>query len=52
MSEDLTRRLGRNTVVVAGHPLGRASQGKIFEAIRLVCKAITDRIVAELGAAA
>ena len=47
LSEELTRKLGRNTVVVAGiHWDGLSDEG--IEAIRDACRALTGRIVTEL----
>jgi hypothetical protein len=48
VSEDLTRRLGRNTVVVAGiHWDGLSAEG--IRTIRTACTALTDRIVAAIA---
>ena len=47
MSEDLTRRLGRNTVVVAGiHWDGLSEEG--IKNIRNACQTLSDKIVKEL----
>jgi len=47
-SEELTRRLGRNTVVVAGiHWEGLSEEG--IRDIRSACQALTDKIVQELS---
>jgi gallate decarboxylase subunit D len=46
-SEELTRKLGRNTVVVAGIHWDDLSEEDI-EAIRDVCRILSDRIVNEL----
>ena len=48
VSEDLTRRTGRNTVVAAGIHWDGLSPEKI-DAVRTVCKSLTDRIVKELS---
>ncbi len=49
VSEDLTRRTGRNTVVVAGIHWDDLSEAGINH-IRSACHALTDRIVSELSA--
>ncbi|MCX5812427.1 MAG: hypothetical protein NT178_07765 [Proteobacteria bacterium] len=48
LSEELTRRLGRNTVVVAGIHWDDLSIESI-EKIRSICQEITERIVKELS---
>jgi hypothetical protein len=48
LSEELTRRLGRNTVVVAGmHWDGLSEEG--IKNIRNACQVLTDRIVRKLS---
>jgi hypothetical protein len=48
LSEELTRRLGRNTVVVAGiHWDDLSTEG--IEKIRFICRVITEKIVKELS---
>ena len=48
LSEELTRRLGRNTVVVAGmHWDGLSEEG--IKHIRSACQELTDRIVRKLS---
>lgn len=48
LSEELTRRLGRNTVVVAGiHWDDLSLEG--IEKIRSICRSITEKIVKELS---
>jgi len=51
LSEELTCRLGRNTVVVAGIHWDDLSINSI-EKIRSICQAITERIVKELSQSA
>jgi gallate decarboxylase subunit D len=48
LSEGLTRRMGRNTVVVAGIHWDGLTPEKI-DGVRAVCRAIEDRIVNELS---
>jgi len=48
LSEELTQRLGRNTVVVAGiHWDNLSAEG--IEKIRSICRLITEKIVKELS---
>ena len=47
LSEELTRRLKRNTVVVAGIHWDNLAAGEI-EIIGAACRALTDRIIDEL----
>lgn len=48
-AEDLTRRLGRNTVVVAGIHWDNLSLEAI-DTIKTVCRALADKIVSEMTA--
>jgi gallate decarboxylase subunit D len=48
LSEELTRRLGRNTVVVAGLHWDNLTAESI-EKIRSICRIITEKIVKELS---
>jgi hypothetical protein len=51
LSEELTRRLGRNTVVVAGiHWDDLSVEG--IEKVRSICRLITEKIVKELSISA
>jgi hypothetical protein len=48
LSEEITRRLGRNTVVVAGiHWDDLSAEG--IEKIRTICRVITEKIVEKLS---
>lgn len=48
VSEDLTRRTGRNTVVAAGIHWDDLSPEKI-DAVRTLCRTLADRIINELS---
>ena len=51
LSEDLTRILGRNTVVVAGIHWDNLSEGGI-NVVRDLCRELTEKIVQLVGLAA
>jgi len=48
LAEELTRKLGRNTVVVAGIHWDALSE-KAIQAITAICKALTGKIVKQLS---